>query len=44
MDGQLTKPPSAADNAQTKEKKMSNGIITFLKGCLGGIYFVSGKQ
>jgi hypothetical protein len=33
MDGQLTKPPSAADNAQTKEKKMSNGIITFLKGC-----------
>ena len=33
MDGQLTKPPSAAANAQTKEKKMPNGIITFLKGC-----------
>ena len=32
MDGQLTKPPSAAANAQTKEKKMPNGIITFLKG------------
>lgn len=32
MDGQMTKPPSAAANAQTKEKKMPNGIITFLKG------------
>ena len=32
MDGQSTKPPDAADNASVKEKKMSKGIITFLKG------------
>jgi len=32
MDGQSTKPQDAADNASVKEKKMSKGIITFLKG------------
>jgi len=32
MKDQPVKPPDAADNASTKEKKMPKGIITFLKG------------
>jgi hypothetical protein len=32
MEDQPVKPPDAADNASTKEKKMPKGIITFLKG------------
>lgn len=32
MEDQPVKPPDAADNASTKEKRMPKGIITFLKG------------
>lgn len=32
MEDQPVKPPDAAANASTKEKKMPKGIITFLKG------------
>jgi len=32
MEDQPVKPPNAAANASTKEKKMPKGIITFLKG------------